>query len=241
MAAVITDLYFYPIKGFRGFRTKELALRKDGPELDRQWMLIDDKKNGLTLDQLPSMSRVGVKIEDFIELAVEGFDSVDFGLGESEGADFKAHLGEEAVTVREVSSEVSEWLSQVLSREVKLVRLDHPSPILLISKASLQDLETRSRATFSLSRFRPTIVVDGVPAYAEDTWPRFKLGPIEFQALHAGFDLQEALIHPLTGEKGQEPLHTLSAHHKVDGKPAFGFYFKHSGPGRIHIGQELSF
>jgi uncharacterized protein YcbX len=248
MAALITDLHFYPIKSFRGFRVKELKLQAAGAEWDRQWMLVDDKNKALTQRELPQMARIGVAIEDFIELTLEGFGSVDFGLNETEGEIESISLGDKAFPAREVSGEISEWLTQVLSKKVRLMRVADAeknrffdaSPVLVISKASLQDLETKIGSTMSMSRFRPNIVIDGIPAFSEDTWPKFKIGPMEFTAVKPCTRDKITTVHPLTGEIGAEPLKTLSTYRKGDKGVTFGYYYSYTLPGRIHTGQELT-
>lgn len=254
---IISDLYFYPIKSFRGFRTKELNLLKRGAELDREWMLVDDKLQMLTQRQLPQLARIGVQLDGFIELTLDGFGSVDFGLEEMEGKELSVNIWRSQVPAHEVNSEVSEWLSQVLSRPVKLVRLsekakrhsaDHEEslirfhdqqPLLVISKASLKDLESRAKQTLSMSRFRPNIVVDGATAFAEDGWPKFTLGSVEFKPLKACTRCKITQVHPLTGEVGEEPLKTLLTYRKGEKGVAFGYYYGHLNNGKIHVGQEL--
>ena len=258
MAAIVTDLYFYPIKSFRGFRVKDLSLVSQGAEWDRQWMLVDEKNNMLTMRQLPQLARIGVNIDDFMELTLEGFGSVDFGMQETEGDELTVKVWDDSVKAFEVSSEVSEWLSQVLSKSVKLVRFsdsfkrqsqERPEsglrfhdaqPLLVISKASLLDLEKQAGVTLSMSRFRPNIVIDGVPAYAEDTQASFKLGNVEFVAVKPCTRCKITTVHPLTGEVGEEPLKTLNTYRKGPKGPTFGYYFAHKNNGRIHVGQELT-
>jgi len=49
-------------------------------------------------------------------------------------------------------------------------------PILLITEASLNDLNTRLEHPVSMRRFRPNLVVDGDTPYAEDNWQRIRIG-----------------------------------------------------------------
>jgi uncharacterized protein YcbX len=104
-------------------------------------------------------------------------------------------------------------------------------------------LESKIGSTMSISRFRPNIVIDGVPAYAEDSWGRFKVGLIDFHAAGSCVRGKELGVHPLTGEVSDQPLETLSSYRKSEeGKGVnFGFYYAHQTPGKIHTGQELAF
>jgi len=55
-----------------------------------------------------------------LELSVQEFGTCDFGLEEKEDKEFNVTLWKTEVPAFEVSGEVSEWISKVLSRKVKL-------------------------------------------------------------------------------------------------------------------------
>jgi uncharacterized protein YcbX len=83
------------------------------------------------------------------------------------------------------------WFSSFLGRAVRLVRFDEtqsrPSsidwtgdvaaynqfsdgfPFLAIATASLDDLNARLASPIPMNRFRPNVVLDGLPAYGEDS------------------------------------------------------------------------
>ena len=64
-------------------------------------------------------------------------------------------------------------------------------PILVISRASLADLNSRLPKALPMERFRPNIVIDGVDAYDEDRIHELRAGPVTLaprEALHALLD-----------------------------------------------------
>jgi hypothetical protein len=86
---------------------------------------------------------------------------------------------------------VARWASDFLGREVRLVRF-HPEarrpssrewtgevealtrftdgyPLLVVSRASLDDLNSRLQEPLPIERFRPNVVLDGLPPYGEDS------------------------------------------------------------------------
>lgn len=259
--AVIRDLYFYPIKSFRGLRVNELKLESQGAVLDRQWMLVDAKNRFITQRTMPVLARIGLRIvdESAIELSRQDLGTVDFGLEEHEGTEFPVVIWNDTVPAFEVSSEVSAWLSEAVGDKVKLVRWspsakrpspDFPerdvrfvdaNPILVISTASLGLLESKIGAKMSMSRFRPNIVVDRVDAHAEDLWPAFRAGAVNFKSLKPCSRCKITCTHPLTGEVGEEPLKTLGEYRRQGKGVMFGYYFVHQNEGVVRVGDELKF
>jgi uncharacterized protein YcbX len=259
--ARIEQLYFYPIKSFRGVRTSVLTMDQLGPLWDRQWLLVDENGRFLTQRQLPELAKIELNFDpdSCLELAAADAGSIDFGLNEHMGDLLKVVVWKAEMLAQEVSGEVSEWLSQVLQRKVRLVRMaegnartfkpEFPErhvrfvdgkPLLVISAASVADLERRVGHPLSVLRFRPNVVVSGVGAYAEDSWPEFTVGKVRFQAVEPCTRCKITTVHPLTGQVGDEPLKTLATYRRLERGIAFGHYYAHLTEGTIKIGERVS-
>ncbi len=117
--AIIKDLYFYPIKSFRGLRTNELYVDKEGPRLDRQWMLVDKAGQAITLRTMPVLAKIGLRMVDDLEIELSRADLgvCEFAVGEREGDEFEVQIFKDKVPAFEVSSEVSAWLSEAVGAE----------------------------------------------------------------------------------------------------------------------------
>lgn len=96
-------------------------------------------------------------------------------------------------------------------------------PFLVVSEASLVHLNDRLVALgeepVPLDRFRPTLVVSGCPAFAEDTWSRVRIGAITFRS---GGPCARCLVtttDQFSGERGTEPLRTLAAYRRDPADP----------------------
>jgi uncharacterized protein YcbX len=91
-------------------------------------------------------------------------------------------------------------------------------PLLAVSEASLADLNDRLVAqgedAVPMDRFRPNLVLKGCPAYAEDTWPRFRIGHVVFRAGGPCGRCPVTTTDQLTGERGKEPLRTLATYRR---------------------------
>jgi uncharacterized protein YcbX len=86
--------------------------------------------------------------------------------------------------------DAAQWASALLGREVRLLRFDAASPrrsdpawtgnvetfslfsdgfpLLVVSRASLDDLNARLDVPVPMERFRPNLVLDGLPPFGED-------------------------------------------------------------------------
>lgn len=55
--------------------------------------------------------------------------------------------------------------------------------MLVISQASLDELNRRSPEVHSMDQFRTNFVVSNTEAFAEDGWKRIRIGEVEFEAV----------------------------------------------------------
>ena len=88
-------------------------------------------------------------------------------------------------------------------------------PFLVISEASLAQLNDRLVARGAepvpMDRFRPNLVLAGCEPFAEDTWPRLRIGDIAFRATGPCSRCAITTTDQLTGQRdGPEPLRTLA-------------------------------
>ena len=112
-------------------------------------------------------------------------------------------------------------------------------PFLLISQASLDDLNGRLGEPVPMLRFRPNLVVEGCEAFAEDGWRRIRIGDIEFRVAKPCSRCVIPTIDPATGLRGQEPLRTLMGYRRRDNKVYFGQNLIHDGVGHLSIGMPV--
>ncbi|HET8791841.1 MAG TPA: MOSC domain-containing protein, partial [Modicisalibacter sp.] len=138
------------------------------------------------------------------------------------------------------------WLGQhsprYRSRIQRRVGFADGYPLMLISQASLDDLNARMTRAQRMSQFRPNLVVAGTAPYAEDTWKRIRIGTLEF-TVHAPCSRCAMItVDPETGEflaRG-EPLRTLAGYRRGEGgKVYFGQNLIAHGDGVLELGAPL--
>lgn len=113
-------------------------------------------------------------------------------------------------------------------------------PLLMISEASLADLNARLEAPVRMNRFRPNVVVADCPPYAEDTWKRVRAGDLELDLVKPCGRCATTLVEQESGKPGKEPLRTLATYRRF-GRPApsFGHNAVHRSPGLLETGMTI--
>ena len=76
-------------------------------------------------------------------------------------------------------------------------------PALVISTASLDDLNTRLTEALPMNRFRPNLVVSFVPAYSEDRWATVRIGDVSGARIPTLPEMRADDRGPRDGHKGK--------------------------------------
>jgi len=92
----------------------------------------------------------------------------------------------------------------------------------------------------SMLRFRPNVVVDGEAPFAEDDWPRLRIGDVEFRTAETCDRCVMVTIDPETLATGKEPMRTLARHRRWDGKTWFGTRIVPLTSGELRVGDEVT-
>ncbi|XP_077014021.1 mitochondrial amidoxime-reducing component 1 isoform X1 [Tamandua tetradactyla] len=86
------------------------------------------------------------------------------------------------------------------------------SPFLILSEASLADLNSRLEKKVKATNFRPNIIISGCGAYAEDSWNELLIGDVELKRVIACTRCILTMVDPDTGVMSRkEPLETLKS------------------------------
>jgi len=110
---------------------------------------------------------------------------------------------------------------------------------LLISEASLHELNSRLETPLPMNRFRPNLVVSGAEPFAEDNWRDLRLGGLELTVVKPCARCVITTTNQDTAQRGAEPLRTLATFRRQDGQVMFGQNVVHRGTGRLVSGTPL--
>ncbi|XP_027751991.1 mitochondrial amidoxime reducing component 2-like [Empidonax traillii] len=122
------------------------------------------------------------------------------------------------------------------------------SPVLLLSEASMNDLNTRLEKKAKIQNFRPNILVTDCSAFDEDTWEDILIGDVELKGTVCCGRCILTTVNPDTGVLDRkEPLETLKSYRLCDPSerhiyktsPLFGKYFAVDKTGTIQVGDPV--
>jgi uncharacterized protein len=192
--AKIAQLFIYPIKSCGGIELKEAVLTDTGLDLDRAWMVVDEKGEFLTQRQLPRMALIQPTLTSFdMIVKAPGMSALKLAIDEvAEPVTVK--VWEDIVKAFDMGDEAAYWFSDFLDQTVRLVRFDPEQKrlssmkwtngieakngfddgfaVLVTSVASLKVLNDKLAAAgekaVTMQRFRPNVVLTGIDAYDED-------------------------------------------------------------------------
>jgi uncharacterized protein len=262
--AVITALYYYPIKSCAGTPLDVAEVTLTGIRHDRELMLVRrDSNEFLTQRELPRLALIHPRIgEGRLRLEAPGMPELEIELT-IDGRPEQAQVWKDTVRVIDQGREVSGWFSDFLKLDCKLVRMapgfarqvnQHYalSPedqvgfadaynFLILSEESLADLNRRLAEPLPMNRFRPNIVISGsgLP-FAEDLIKRFKLGSLVFQVVKPCARCAITTTNQATAKVSKEPLKTLATFRRGRGGGVmFGQNLIHENTGALRVGAQM--
>lgn len=242
----LKDIYTYPVKSLGGVRLQEGRVLEKGLEFDRRWMLVDDQGRFMSQRKNSGMALLQTEITDNgidVYSKTDPSNRVTIPLEPSSKNTREVVIWDDRVETRRVSQKLSQWFSKQLDVTCDLVfmpsntrRLLKPKyqvnmesvsfadamPYLLISQASLDDLNSRLDNPVPMDRFRPNIVVEGGTPFQEDEWNEISIGSARFKITKPCARCVVTTIDQETAVKGKEPLKRLSTYRKVNGDVYFG-------------------
>lgn len=258
----LSNLTYYPIKACRGADVQASNVERMGLEHDRRMMVVTPDGKFLTQREYPRLALITpVLNNEAVTLSAPNFDSIKFGIQKS-GATYPVNIWKSSgVQAVDQGEESAQWLSDWLGTSVRLVHIadgfmrkvsseyavntdDHTGfadgyPILIISEASLQDLNSKLDSPLPMNRFRPNIVVKDCEPFAEDAWKRVKIGGVEMAPVKPCARCEVTTTDQVTLERKKEPLKTLGGYRKHKLGAIFGMNVIPLNEGRLEVGMSV--
>lgn len=228
----ITALNIYPVKSCKGIALEQARIAATGFEHDRQWLIVRPDGKFVTQREQPKLALISPSLgQGSLRLSAPGRDPlhVDATL---ERDPVEVICWKDRCAAFDAGTEAARWLEAFLGGPYRLVRFDpsrkRPSssqwthevealnqfsdgfPFLVISQASLDDLNGRLASPLPMNRFRPNIVIDGVEAYAEDHIHELRSADCVLRIVKPCARCAITTTDQTRGERdGDEPLRTL--------------------------------
>ncbi len=268
----LSGLHLYPVKSLRGLRLETAEIDALGLVGDRRFLVVDATGKFLSQRTVPRMARIATSLSaDTLTLAAAGHGTVSVPRAADPAARLLtvSVWSSSGLRAEDCGDDVSAWLAAFLGVPCRLVRagaaFDRPVnkpgkarpgdrvgfadayPLLALGEATVADLNDRLAAAgeepVPLDRFRPNLVFAGTAPFAEDTWPRFRVGPVVFRAGGPCARCIMTTTDQLTGERGREPLRTLATYRRDARDPTdvnFGQnLFIESAAGPLRVGDPV--
>jgi uncharacterized protein YcbX len=194
-------------------------------------MVVDAQGTFLTQRTHPRLARVVPDVgEEHLLLEAQGLPPLKIPLA-SGGDPVPVRVWKHAGMAIDTGAEAREWLSELLGQPARLVRvapgmdrvadrkyteeqiapLAFPDgfPILVCNRASLEAINARMPQPVPMDRFRPNLVLTGLPAFAEDHIDELRIGELTVRLVKPCTRCVIPSIDQRTGEPSSNPTPVL--------------------------------
>jgi len=257
MQVKVSDIWIYPIKSAKGISVEQAEVSERGFAQDRRWMLVDEEGAFLSQRSFPRLALVEPSFENgLLTLRNPDAPALSFPAVPDSSDRIRVEVwGDQCHAIR-VSQAADTWFSDFLDVSCSLVYMPESTrrqvdqdfsteddivsfadgfPFLLITKSSLDDLNRRLEEPVPMNRFRPNIVVSGTEPFAEDDWHDIHIGGVDFSVAKACSRCTITTVDQNSGDRGKEPLQTLTSYRRFGDKVLFGQNLVHRSCGRIRV------
>lgn len=263
----LSHIYQYPVKSCRGHALDTALVEPWGLAGDRRWMLVDKAGYVVTAREHPRLV-LAAPSSFSAGITVSAPGMTELKVPAPCGPLVPVDVWSSELLASEADPEASGWFSELIQTTVRLVYLDDPTrrptnpayskptdrvsfadgyPLLLTSASSLGCLNEwiaegprASEGPLPMTRFRPSVVVEGAQAWDEDRWRAVMIGDAVFRVSKGCDRCVFTTIDPDTAANGKEPITTLARYRKWDGKVWFGVNLIPDNPGvAITVGEPV--
>jgi len=257
----VAALYVYPVKSCAGIRYRRATLDGRGLQHDRGWMVVDGHDEFLSQREHPRLALITPQIDaDTLRLTTPEGQTLAVPTSGIAGPTRHVRIWRDWCEAVDQGDDVAQFFSDWLEEPVRLVKMaddyerqvnpgdtQKPAitgfsdgfPLLLISEASLDDLNSRLDTPLPMNRFRPNLVVKGCDRFAEDGWQRLKISTITFDVAKPCDRCAVTTTDQATGARGVEPLRTLTTYRRGGSEIFFGQNIIHRAEGTIAVGDPI--
>ncbi|MGB1263899.1 MAG: YcbX family protein [Cognaticolwellia sp.] len=244
--AALQNIYLYPIKSSAGIELSTSWVEELGLACDRRFVVATPEGDFITARTQPSLCLIQANLTTTgLIITAPDMPSLTIDYQKICPDYVEVRVWRDTVQAQPCQDVINQWFSRYLQQPCQLLFFGTQSqrlvknknsqvgfadgyPLLLISQASLDDLNQRYPANarkITMAQFRPNIVVNHCDAFTEDTWQHIRIGEVEFEITKACSRCVFTTVNPETGEKHhqQEPLNTLKRYRQADnGDVLFG-------------------
>ena len=261
MVIRLSAIHLYPVKGIRGVTATRAHVESEGLRHDRRWMIVDDEGHFLSQRSHPALALLAGRFNGHhLELTAPG--QAPLSLDTPDGTQrIAVTVWRDRVDAAAAGNQGDAWISRYLGNKCRMAYMDDSCsrsitssqgrpgesvsfadgyPFLLVSYASLADLNSRLDTPLPMDRFRPNLVVAGCEAFAEDGWRKLAVGEAVFRFAGLCARCSVTTVDQKSGIRAsKEPLRTLATYRQGEGGVVFGVNLVPEKTGVIAIGDRV--
>ena len=233
--ARLQSLHIYPLKSARGIDLAEAHLAATGLAGDRRWMLINGAGRFLTQREQPRLALLRTALRGTtLELTAPGLPTLALA-DDAPGTTRSVRVWKDECDAIDVGDVAADWAGRAIGEPCRVLRFDPrrtrlsamewtgglaaPNPfsdgfpLLVVNRASLDELNGRLGTPLPMNRFRPNLVLDGLAAWDEDRIGEVHIGAVRLRLVKP---CTRCIITTIDQDSatpsGPEPLQTLRAY-----------------------------
>ena len=230
-APIVQEIHVYPLKSARGIPLPAARLARTGFEWDRHWMVVREDGMFLTQRTHPRLARIATALtSESLLLDTEGQRTLPLSLA-PRGEARPVRIWKDSCEGLDQGDAAAQWVSSLLGEPARIVRvprapprLANPDyagpqpaplafpdgyPVLVCNRASLDELNRRLPQRLPMERFRPNLVIEGLPAFEEDRIAALGIGPVWLRLVKPCVRCIVPSTDQLSGTRGLDPLPVL--------------------------------
>jgi uncharacterized protein len=262
MKPILSLIHVFPIKSCAPMVTGQAEVEARGLRGDRRWMIVDSSGKFVTARKQPRLVLIRAAISvGGLNLEAPGMPSLQ--LEPADAADrISVRVWDDEFVALCAEAAADDWISNYLGINARFVHMD-PSisrpvdpdhsrkgdevsfadgfPLLLISQASLDGLNSRLETSVPMLRFRPNLVIADTGPHAEDGWRSIRIGDVRFDVVKPCTRCVLTTVDPDSGtfDALGEPLRTLIGYRRTPDGVMFGQNLIARSFGEIRLGDEV--
>ncbi|CAE6949572.1 Fe-S protein [Vibrio sp. B1FLJ16] len=225
----LSQINVFPVKSIGGVSLSSAWVEKQGLSFDRRFMIAKADGSMVTARKYPQMVTVkSALLSDGVVFSALGMEPLKIRYQDFKMQETPATVWNDTFSAYTTTDEADDWFTSVLGLRVELLFCGEQSnrvrdkfghnvsfadgyPVLVISQASLDELNKRSSEQHSMDQFRTNLVVAGTKPFEEDSWKRIRIGEVEFESLKP---CERCILTTVNTQRGtfresKEPLKTL--------------------------------
>jgi len=246
----VSQLSVYPIKSTTGIHLNHALVEDLGLAFDRRFVVARPDGQFISARSHPQLLQIHSALHSAgLHVKAPGMEALELHYGDFCSEYRALSIWSDNLQGQRCGAEADAWFSEYLDEPLQLLylgsqshrqRAEHPDvaagelsfadgyPLLLLSQASLDDLNQRLINPVRMEQFRPNLVLKGSEAFAEDSWKRIRIGEVLFDVVKPCSRCLLTTMDPNSAQADpeQQPLATLAQYRK-------------GGDAQIYFGQNL--